>query len=138
MKSWNKLLKTMQRLRGPKGCPWDRSQTHESIQKNLLEETQEVIEAIEAKSPVMLKEELGDVLLQVVFHAQIASENGQFTINDVLDELRKKLIRRHPHVFGDKKASTPEEALKHWQEAKQKEKKFLKIQHPNMVKNTNE
>ena len=115
----------MQRLRGPKGCPWDRVQTHESIQKNLLEETQEVIEAIEAKSPVMLKEELGDVLLQVVFHAQIASENGQFTINDVLDELRKKLIRRHPHVFGDKKASTPEEALKHWQEAKQKEKKLL-------------
>ena len=96
---FDQLLAIMRRLRGPGGCPWDAEQTHQTLTRYLLEETYEVIEAIDEQSPEHLKEELGDLLLQPVFHAAIAEEAGDFTINDVIDTLCQKLIRRHPHVF---------------------------------------
>ena len=113
----------MKKLRGPDGCPWDKEQTHSSIIPNLKEETEELIEAIQSGDKKHFKEELGDVLLQVVFHAQIASENGDFDINDVINGISSKLTRRHPHVFGNKKAKTAKEALKIWKAEKKKEKK---------------
>lgn len=116
------LTKTLKILRGPKGCKWDKAQTHESLIKNLREESEEVISAIKNKDDENFCEELGDLLLQVLFHAQIAAEQKRFTLAQVIDGINKKLIRRHPHVFGTKKASTPEEALAMWKEAKQKEK----------------
>ncbi|MDR1693414.1 MAG: MazG family protein [Oscillospiraceae bacterium] len=119
---WDKLLWLMAKLRSPEGCPWDREQTHLSIRDNLAEECGELLEAIDAGSDGMMREELGDVLLQVVFHSQIASEEGRFNIDDVLSGLCAKLIRRHPHVFGDVKAANTEEALASWKEAKKREK----------------
>lgn len=113
---------TLKVLRSPKGCKWDRAQTHESLIKNLREESEEVIKAIQNKDDENLCEELGDLLLQVLFHAHIAQEQKRFTLAQVINGLNKKLIRRHPHVFGDKKASTPEEALAMWKAAKAKEK----------------
>lgn len=113
---------TLKVLRSPKGCKWDRAQTHESLIKNLKEESQEVINAIKNKDEENLCEELGDLLLQVLFHAHIAQEQKRFTLAQVINGLNKKLIRRHPHVFGNKKASTPEEALAMWKAAKAKEK----------------
>lgn len=119
---WDRLLRIMETLRSPEGCPWDREQTHLSIRKNLTEECGELIEAIDAGDDNMMREELGDVLLQVVFHARIAEEDGRFTITDVLSDLCRKLITRHPHVFGGEKANNTEEALGYWKAAKQKEK----------------
>ncbi|MDR0293368.1 MAG: nucleotide pyrophosphohydrolase [Oscillospiraceae bacterium] len=119
---WDKLLRLMALLRSPEGCPWDRGQTHLSIRKNLTEECGELLEAIDAGDDAMMREELGDVLLQVVFHARIAEEEGRFTIGDVLGGLCDKLITRHPHVFGGVKADSEEEALAFWQEAKAREK----------------
>lgn len=113
---------TLKVLRSPKGCKWDRAQTHESLIKNLKEESREVINAIKNKDDENLCEELGDLLLQVLFHAHIAQEQKRFTLAQVINGLNKKLIRRHPHVFGNKKASTPEEALAMWKAAKAKEK----------------
>lgn len=101
-------------LRAPGGCPWDAEQTHESIRKDFIEETYEVIEAINKKSPEMLREELGDVLLQVVFHTLIETEKGSFTFDEVCDEICKKLIIRHPHVFGDVNVSSTDEVLTNW------------------------
>ncbi len=111
------LLKVMEELR--EKCPWDRKQTHESLKKYLIEEAYEVLDAIDSKDDEKLKEELGDFLLQPVFHAQIAKERGAFDINDVIDTLVEKLIERHPHVFGDADA---EEVLKNW-DKKKKEKR---------------
>ena len=116
------LVETFAVLRGPNGCPWDKKQTHESLIKNLREESEELIAAIEKKDPENMKEELGDVLLQVLLHAQIAKEEGLFTIEDVIQGLYDKLHRRHPHVFGDIKAASAEEALAVWKEMKKKEK----------------
>jgi len=113
---------TLKVLRSPKGCKWDRAQTHETLIKNLKEEAQEVINAIQNKDDENLCEELGDLLLQVLFHAHIAQEQKRFTLAQIINGLNKKLIRRHPHVFGKKKASTPEEALAMWKAAKAKEK----------------
>jgi len=113
---------TLKVLRSPKGCKWDRAQTHETLIKNLKEESQEVINAIQNKDDENLCEELGDLLLQVLFHAHIAQEQKRFTLAQIINGLNKKLIRRHPHVFGKKKASTPEEALAMWKAAKAKEK----------------
>src|SRR3954468_23930261 len=96
----------MARLRGKNGCPWDREQTHRSLVKYLKEESQETIQAIRKKDYHNLEEELGDLLLQIIFHAQIAQEAGRFTIRDVVRGLSKKLVRRHPHVFGKKKLKT--------------------------------
>ena len=107
-------------MRGPNGCPWDKKQTHESLIKNMREESEELIRAIENKDDENMKEELGDVLLQVLFHAQLAKEEGKFTIDDVIQGLYDKLHFRHPHVFGDVKAKSPEEALAVWKEMKRK------------------
>jgi tetrapyrrole methylase family protein/MazG family protein len=109
-------------LRGEGGCPWDREQTHESLRRNILEESCEVIEAIDEKSPEHLREELGDVLMQIVFHADIEKDAGNFTLDDVADEVCKKLIYRHPHVFGDVTVSGTDEVLSNWDELKKKEK----------------
>ncbi len=114
------LVETFAILRGPNGCPWDRKQTHESLIKNLREESEELIDAIEKKDAENMKEELGDVLLQVLFHAQLAKEEGLFDISDVIQGLYDKLHYRHPHVFGEVKASSPEEALAVWKEMKRK------------------
>ena len=112
------LLRIMQILRGEHGCPWDREQTHASIRKNLIEETYEAIEAINKRDDVLLCEELGDVLMQVVFHAEMASERGAFGFSDVADGICKKLIERHPHVFGDVKVSSSGEVLQNWEQIK--------------------
>ena len=109
-------------LRAPDGCPWDREQTHESIRKNLIEETYEVIEAIDNSDTSLLREELGDLLLQVALHSEMESEAGSFDIDDVCDDLCKKLIVRHPHVFGDKSAQNAEEALSNWDAVKMQTK----------------
>ena len=112
----------MQLLRSENGCPWDRVQTHESIRKNLIEETYEAVEAIDCKNSDMLKEELGDVLLQVVFHAQMEAEEGRFTFDDVADGICQKLIVRHPHIFSDTKADSADEVLDNWNRIKQETK----------------
>jgi tetrapyrrole methylase family protein/MazG family protein len=116
------LISIVRVLRAPGGCPWDREQTHESIKKNFIEETYEVIEAINKKSPAMLREELGDILLQVALHAEIEREAGNFDFNDIANEIVEKLIIRHPHVFGEVVATNEEEALSSWDNAKAKSK----------------
>ncbi|WP_428897135.1 XTP/dITP diphosphohydrolase/tetrapyrrole methylase family protein / MazG family protein [Parelusimicrobium proximum] len=124
MKKFDELLKTTKTLLGPNGCPWDKKQTHLSLIKNMREETEEAIAAIEKGDSENLREELGDVLLQVLFHANLAEKDGKFTIEDVCEELNAKLIRRHPHVFGNvKPAENEEEALARWREIKAQEKK---------------
>ena len=119
----DKLLGLMDVLLGEDGCPWDKAQTHESLRPCLLEESNEVIEAIDTGDMDSLKEELGDVLLQVIFHAKLAERSGAFDMDDVLAGLAEKLIRRHTHVFGEEKAKTPEDAWRIWNENKAKEKK---------------
>ncbi|AJE02961.1 nucleoside triphosphate pyrophosphohydrolase [Geobacter pickeringii] len=119
---FERLAEIMRRLRGPGGCPWDAEQTHESLKRYLLEEAYEVIEAIDAGSPAMLKEELGDLVLQPVFHAVIAEERGEFTMAEVLAAISDKLVFRHPHVFGDQVIRTSEEQIENWERIKQKEK----------------
>ena len=116
------LLRIMDILRGEGGCPWDREQTHESIRKNFIEEVYEACEAIDLKDNTLLCEELGDVLLQVVFHADMAEDEGAFDINDVCDGVCRKLILRHPHIFGDVKAGTSAEVLDNWEAIKRVEK----------------
>ncbi|MCL6554252.1 MAG: MazG family protein [Firmicutes bacterium] len=111
----------MARLRGPDGCPWDRQQTHATLAPYLLEEAHEVLEAIARGDQAALREELGDVLLQVVFHGQMASEAGGFSASDIVDGLIRKLIDRHPHVFGEVALGTPEEVLAQWHELKRRE-----------------
>ena len=112
----------MNTLLGENGCPWDKEQTHDSLRKNLLEEAHEVIEAIDSKDMEHLKEELGDVLLQVVFHAKLAETEGHFNLNDVVQAITDKMIRRHPHIFADVKADDAETVLSNWEEIKKKEK----------------
>ena len=121
--SFQELREIVAELRSPEGCPWDREQTYESLKKTLSDETQEVLDAVDNKDMENLKEELGDLLLQVVFYAQIASEDGFFTLDDVISGLARKMVRRHPHVFGDEKAETSEEALELWYRIKAMEKK---------------
>lgn len=116
------LIEIMKMLRGENGCPWDKEQDHHSIRKNFLEEAYEAVEAIDKEDPELLREELGDVLLQVVFHAEMESEKGVFDFNDVCDEVCKKLVLRHPHVFGDVKVENSAEVLKNWDNIKQKSK----------------
>jgi MazG family protein len=119
------VVDIMATLRGPDGCPWDREQTTESLKPYLLEEVYEVLEAIDAKDPVAIKEELGDLLLQILFHSQIASEEGHFSYDDVKKVLGEKLIRRHPHVFQPHDQDSPTtsgEVLRQWEEIKQEEK----------------
>lgn len=121
------LMRIVKKLRAPDGCPWDRKQTHESIHDCMIEETFEVIEAVNQHDIPNLREELGDVLLQVLLHSVIAEEEKEFTFEEVVDELAAKLIRRHPHVFGeDKPAESPEEGLSRWEAVKKKEKESKK------------
>ncbi len=119
-KLFQELVDIVSRLR--KECPWDREQTNQSIKNNLIEEAYELLEAIEEDNDEAMVEELGDVLLQVVFHSQIKKDQGKFDIKDVLEHLINKLIRRHPHVFGDSAAKSSEEVLKQWHKIKQEEK----------------
>lgn len=116
------LVETIWRLRQPDGCPWDRKQTHESIGKNMIEEAYEALDCIEAGDEAHLREELGDVLMQVVLHAQIAADAGAFTMADVARDINDKLIRRHPHVFGERSADSADEVLVIWDSVKLAEK----------------
>ena len=116
------LVRIMEIPRAPDGCPWDRVQTHQSIRRNMLEEAYEVAETIDAMDYEHMKEELGDVLLQVVFHSSMANSAGQFNLNDVVDGVCKKLVFRHPHLFGDVQADDSQGALNAWEAAKQVEK----------------
>ena len=119
---FGELVKLMARLRGPGGCPWDRKQTFDSIKPYTLEETYEVMDAIDARDWPGLREELGDFLLQAVFYGEMAAEEGLFTIADSLQAINDKLIRRHPHVFGEATAETPEDVKLRWDEIKKQEK----------------
>jgi tetrapyrrole methylase family protein/MazG family protein len=123
MDSFDTLVDIMAKLRSPDGCPWDRAQTHLSVKNNLLEESYEVVEALDAEDMDKLCEELGDLLMQIVFHAQMASESGNFNMEDVIDGINSKLIRRHPHVFGDAQAKTADEVLTKWNAIKREEGK---------------
>ena len=118
-----KLVDILEQLRGEHGCPWDKKQTHSSLMKYLFEEANEYNEAVQEQDYDNMKEELGDVLLQIIFHAQIAKENNKFDIYDVLDTINEKMIRRHPHVFGNSKATTEEEIRAEWEKIKAEEKK---------------
>jgi tetrapyrrole methylase family protein/MazG family protein len=122
-RTFGRLHKIVQILRSPEGCPWDREQTHASLRKNLIEETYEVLETIDDDDPDAMCEELGDLLLQVMLHAQMEEETGAFTVYDVVETLNEKLIRRHPHVFGRSKADNADEALVNWNEIKAEEKR---------------
>ncbi len=121
-RSFDELVRTMAVLRAPDGCPWDREQTHMTLRRHLVEEAYEAVAAIESGDDEELCDELGDVLLQVVFHAQIASEEGRFDIDDVAAAIVAKLERRHPHIFGDAVADTPEEVVTRWDAIKRTEK----------------
>lgn len=116
------LVRVIARLRAPDGCPWDRAQTHRSLRRHLLDEAYELIDAIEDGDPDRLRDELGDVLLQAIFHAQMAADEGAFDIDDVAEGTVEKLIRRHPHVFAEVDADTPEEVYANWERIKTKEK----------------
>jgi len=118
-----RLVEVMKRLRSEHGCPWDREQTHETLKPYLLEEAYEVLNAIDSKDDTHLMEELGDLLLQIVFHAQLAAEEGRFTIDDVARSIVNKLVRRHPHVFSDVKVKNAQEVLKNWEQIKKDEGK---------------
>lgn len=121
--TFDDLCEIMTVLRSENGCPWDREQTHKSIRKSFIEETYEAVEAIDNDDPVLLREELGDVMLQVVFHSEMEREEGRFDINDVITDECKKLVSRHPHIFADSVASTSEEVLSAWDKIKAEEKK---------------
>ena len=118
----NDLREIMKELRSEHGCPWDKEQNHKSIRMDVLEEAYEVAEAIDSEDPALLKEELGDLLLQVIFHSELESEQGSFDFDDVCDGICKKLVYRHPHVFGDLKVNTSAEVLKNWDILKSKSK----------------
>src|SRR5579872_7237251 len=120
---FQRAVDIMARLRAPGGCPWDREQTFDSIKPYTLEETYEVFDAIERRDWPELKKELGDLLLQVLFYAEMAKEESYFTLDEVLDALSDKLVRRHPHVFGEVEANTSAEVLKNWDAIKSEEKK---------------
>ncbi len=121
-RSFEEVVQLMARLRAPGGCPWDREQTHRSLRTYLLEETYEVLDAIERDDAEALKDELGDLLLQVIFHAQMAQEQRRFGIDEVLTGLHEKLVRRHPHVFGEGKADTAQQVAHNWEALKAKER----------------
>src|SRR6202453_5017767 len=119
---FEKLVALQARLRGPNGCPWDREQSHESLRKFLIEETYEVLDAMESGDPRKFSGELGDLLLQVVFHSILAEESGNFTMSDVIESVHTKMVRRHPHVFGTAKAGTSAAVLKSWEQIKAQER----------------
>ena len=120
---FERLVELQARLRAPQGCPWDIEQTHLTLRTYLIEEAYEVLEALESGDDAKFAEELGDLLLQVVFHAQIATEQGRFTLQDVVREIHQKMVRRHPHVFGEKSARNAAEVLKNWEQIKAEERR---------------
>jgi MazG family protein len=120
---FEKLVALQKRLRAPNGCPWDREQTHATLRTYLVEETYEVLDALESGDDAKFAEEMGDLLLQIVFHSQIATEEGRFTVADVIREIHEKMVRRHPHVFGAERAKNAEEVLKNWELIKAEERR---------------
>jgi len=120
---FTELKRVFATLQGPRGCPWDKKQTHRSILPQLREEVQELTDAVRKGNDAHMREEIGDVLLHVMFHAQIAARDGRFTIEDVIEGLVKKLKRRHPHVFGSARVTSPAQVVKRWNEIKREEKK---------------
>ncbi|MEY8354314.1 MazG family protein [Lachnospiraceae bacterium 54-53] len=130
MYTFEDLVNITNKLRSDHGCPWDREQTHESLKKCLEEESGEVLSAIDHKDMENLCEELGDVLFQVMLHSRIAMEHGDFTIHDVVNGICEKMIRRHPHVFGDKRVNSSEEGQALWNEIKMQEKALQKSEKP--------
>jgi nucleoside triphosphate diphosphatase len=123
---FEKLVAIQARLRAPEGCPWDREQTHQTLRTYLLEEAYEVLEALDAGNDKKFAEEMGDVLLQIVFHSQIAREEGRFSVADVIREIHDKMIRRHPHVFGETRARNSAEVLRNWEQIKAEERRSNK------------
>jgi nucleoside triphosphate diphosphatase len=121
--AFTRLVDIMARLRGPEGCPWDREQTPESLRPYLLEEVYEVLEAIEGGEPAAIRDELGDLLLQIVFQSELAAEAGRFTVADVATAIADKLVRRHPHVFGDVQVRDAEEVVRNWRRIKAEERR---------------
>jgi len=119
---FEKLAAVQARLRAPDGCPWDREQTHTTLRTYLIEEAYEVLEALESGDDAKFAEEMGDLLLQIVFHSQIAKEEGRFSVSDVIREVHDKMVRRHPHVFGEKRAKDAAEVLKNWEQIKKEER----------------
>lgn len=122
LSKFDSFKEVIARLRGPDGCPWDKEQTHESLRIHLLSECYEVLEALDEKNPDKLCEELGDLLLQIVLHAQIAADNGEFEMGDVIKSINSKIIHRHPHVFGEGEAATADEVMHNWEALKQEER----------------
>jgi len=122
MDDFDRLVSVFERLRAPGGCPWDAKQDHKSIARSVIEEAHELFEAIQTDNVPHMREELGDILLQVIFHSIIARDQGEFTLSDVINDLRDKLIYRHPHVFGDAKADTSSEVTRNWEILKKREK----------------
>jgi tetrapyrrole methylase family protein / MazG family protein len=125
--AFDKLVGVMNRLRAPGGCPWDREQTHATLRTYLIEEAYEVLDALDSTDDAKFAEELGDLLLQILFHAQIAREEARFSIADVIREIYEKMIRRHPHVFGEKRAKDAAEVLRNWEIIKQQERKGKEV-----------
>jgi tetrapyrrole methylase family protein/MazG family protein len=125
-----KLASLVERLRGDSGCPWDKEQTRETLKPMLIEEAYEVLDALDAGDPAELKEELGDLLFQIVFHAQIAQERGEFDLADVINRSQEKMVRRHPHIFGNADLKTSEDVLKNWEDIKAAEKGLPSASHP--------
>lgn len=125
---FEKLVAVQARLRAPKGCPWDREQTHQTLRTYLLEEAYEVLEALDTGNDAKFAEEMGDLLLQIVFHSQIAQEEGRFTVAKVIREIHDKMIRRHPHVFGEMRAKDSKEELRNWEQIKAEERRASKAQ----------
>jgi MazG family protein len=123
---FEKLVAVQARLRAPKGCPWDREQTHQTLRTYLLEEAYEVLEALDTGNDAKFAEEMGDLLLQIVFHSQIACEESRFTVSDVIREIHDKMIRRHPHVFGETRARNSAEVLRNWEQIKADERRLKK------------
>ena len=117
-----KIVNLVEQLRGEEGCPWDKEQTKETLKPMLIEETYEVLDALDSTNPMELKEELGDLLFQIVFHAQIAFEKAEFHLADVIDRLHEKMVRRHPHIFGNANLKTAQDVLKNWEDIKAAEK----------------
>lgn len=138
MEKFDKLVEIIATLRGPNGCPWDKKQTHQSLLPFLFEESNEVADTILSNDYNHLREELGDLLLQVVLHSQIAKENGHFSISDVIDSISEKMIRRHPHIFSDVKVESEEEVNRLWDEIKKQERKDIKTQNDSILDNVPE
>ena len=125
--AFRKLIEIVDTLMGENGCPWDRVQTRETLKPYLIEETYEALEALDANDPERIKDELGDLLYQILFHAKISSLSGEFNIRDVIDNLREKMVRRHPHVFSQGKLHTPDQVVHQWEEIKKKENPIQEV-----------